>query len=210
MVKRGKVSAKDTEIAVTVKEADSERTEMQGFAIGDRIVFRKNNRELGVMNGSFGTLKSINDWQFSVMLDNGKSVVFSPQEYSRFQLGYAATVHQSQGMSVDQTFVLATPHFDRHTSYVALSRHKEQVKLYASTSDFRDNPSLGRSLGRNGDKLSTLDFTDARSKEATPSQNRQPTAQSLRSEFMRKAQAMEQNQRQERNHTSRRDFTLDR
>lgn len=211
MVKCGKVSDKDTEIAVTVKEADSERTEMQGFAVGDRIVFRENNRDLGVMNGSFGTLKAIDDGQFSVMLDNGKSVVFSPQEYSRFQLGYAATVHQSQGMTVDQSFVLATPHFDRHTSYVALSRHKEQVKLYASTSDFRGTASLERSLGKNGDKLSTLDFTDARSKEAAPSQNRQQDVQTLRSEFMRKvqAQAMEQSQRQSQNPTLRRDFTLD-
>ncbi len=33
MVKCGKVSAKDTEIAVTIKESDSERMEMQGFAV---------------------------------------------------------------------------------------------------------------------------------------------------------------------------------
>ncbi len=90
---------------------------MQGFAVGDRICFRENNRDMGVMNGSFGTLKSIDDGQFSVTLtrqggeaNNGKAVTFSPQEYTRFQLEYADTVHQSQGMTVDRTFVLATPH----------------------------------------------------------------------------------------------------
>ncbi len=109
MVKRGHVSAKNTDIAVTAKDGETETTEIQGFAVGDRIAFRENNRDIGVMNGTFGTLQSIDDGQFCVKLDNGKNVTFSPQEYTRFQLGYAATVHQSQGMTVDRPFVLATP-----------------------------------------------------------------------------------------------------
>jgi ATP-dependent exoDNAse (exonuclease V) alpha subunit len=101
MVKRGHVSSRNTDIAVTVKDAESEHTELQGFAVGDSICFRENNRDIGVMNGSFGTLKTIENGQFSVQLDNDKTVTFSPQEYTRFQLGYAATVHQSQGITVD-------------------------------------------------------------------------------------------------------------
>jgi Ti-type conjugative transfer relaxase TraA len=171
-VKRGEVSANDTHIAVTVKDADSERTETQGFAVGDRILFRENNRDMGVMNGSFGTLKTIDGGKFSVQLDHGKTVAFNPQDYSRFQLGYAATVHQSQGMTVDKTFVLATPHFDRHTTYVAMSRHKENVTLYASERDFKTPERLHQSLGKSGDTLSTLDFTDARDRETALLQRR--------------------------------------
>jgi nucleoside-triphosphatase THEP1 len=165
MVKAGKVAADDVTVPVTVKETDHERQEMQGFAVGDRILFRENNRDLGVMNGSFGTLKAASDGKFTVTLDNGNEVTFSPQDYSHFQHGYAATVHKSQGVTVDQAFVLATPHFDRHTSYVALSRHKKDVKLYASKGDFKTLERMQQTLGRDGEKLSTLDFTDARQKQ---------------------------------------------
>lgn len=172
MVKAGKVVSNNVTVPVTIKEADYERQEEQDFAVGDRILFRENNKEMGVMNGTFGTLKAASDRKFTVALDNGKEISFSPQEYSHFQLGYAATVHKSQGVTVDQAFVLATPHFDRHTSYVALSRHKEAVKLYANRKDFKTDARLHASLGRQGDKLSTLDFTDARKRhiEAEPEQ----------------------------------------
>jgi hypothetical protein len=202
MVKSGKVSDKNMEVCVTVKDGDQDYQETQGFSVGDRILFRENNRDLGVTNGSFGTLNAIEDGQFNVKLDSGNTVNFSPQEYTRFQLGYASTVHQAQGMTVNQSFVLATPHFDRHTTYVAMSRHKDKANLYVSTGDFRDNASLNRSLGREGDKLSTLDFTDARSKEAViperaqenrqkdhDNQNslRQQDIKTLREEFMKRA-----------------------
>jgi Viral (Superfamily 1) RNA helicase len=208
-VKRGEVSANDTQIAVTVKDIEGEHTETQGFAVGDRIVFRENNRDMGVMNGSFGTLQSIEDGQFSVQLDNGKTVAFSPQDYTRFQLGYAATVHQSQGMTVDKTFVLGTPHFDRHTAYVAMSRHKQHVTLYASERDFKTPERLYQSLGKEGDTLSTLDFTDAH--EQTPVPQHTHAIQSLRHTFLQKVQRRETEhiQRQSNERTSDRGYTMD-
>lgn len=136
--------------------------------MGDRILFRENNRDLGVMNGTFGTLKIANNGHFHVALDNGTKVSFSPSQYSHFQLGYATTVHKSQGVAVDQSFVLATPHFNRHTGYVALSRHKQGVKLYASKEDFKTSSRLHQFLGKQGEKLSTLDFTDARQPQYVP------------------------------------------
>lgn len=227
MVKSGKVSDKNMDVAVTVKDGDQDYQETQGFAVGDRILFRQNNRDMGVMNGSFGTLKAIDGGQFSVKLDNGNTVNFSPQEYTRFQLGYASTVHQAQGMTVDQSYVLATPHFDRHTTYVAMSRHKDKANLYVSMGDFRDNASLNRSLGREGEKLSTLDFTDTRSREIkTPERSqenrqqnhddqnrlRQQDIKTLREKFMRRAQAhsKEQNRGESHGHQSIKDHTLDR
>lgn len=167
MIERGKVSSECVETAVTIKEEDTQREEIQSYAVGDRIVFRENNRDLDVMNGSFGTLTSVERGQFCVKLDTDKTVTFSPQDYKRFQHGYAATVHQSQGMTVDKAYVLATPHFDRHTTYVALSRHKQAVKLYGSKKDFRTTAILHDSLGKQGEKLSTLDFTDAREIQPT-------------------------------------------
>jgi len=168
LVKTGKVAKRDVDITVTVKEADTERQENQGFAKGDRILFRKNDPDLGVMNGTFGTIKAAGKERFHVQLDNGKDVIFSPQDYNHIQLGYACTVHKAQGVTVDEAHVLATPRFDRHTSYMALSRHKQNVKLYTSTKDFKSLARMQKNLGKEGEKLSTLDFTDTRKKQISP------------------------------------------
>ncbi len=165
MVKLSKVSADNITTAVTVTDGDVEYQTKQDFAIGDRIMFRKNDKVLGVMNGTFGTLKNMQDGVFHVELDNGHMLNFSTEEYNHLQLGYAATIHKSQGMTVDESYVLATPHFDRHTTYVAMSRHKQQVKMYASKGDFKNQNQLYTKLGKDGDKLSTLDFTDASQKQ---------------------------------------------
>ena len=52
--------------------------------------------------------------------------------------GYAATVYKAQGVTVDRSYVLATHHFDRHSSYVALSRHREEAQVFYATEDFED------------------------------------------------------------------------
>ena len=193
MLKYGRVSSDQTEVSLTLKNGDEVEHEKQSFAVGDRIMFRENNRDMGVMNGSFGTLETLRHGRFHVRLDNGNTVKFSPHEYNAFQLGYAATVHKSQGVTVDETFVLATPHFDRHTSYVALSRHKHSTNLYASHKDFKSKDRLHSSLGKHGEKLSTLDFVQSQNREesAKPEKD-QPNLRTLRDEYFNRSEVKTQ------------------
>lgn len=165
MLKQGRIANDNTEVSIALKSGEDITEEKQHFSVGDRVMFTQNNRDLGVMNGSLGTLEAIRHERFHVKLDNGKTVIFSPDEYNAFQLGYAATVHKSQGITVDESYVLATPHFDRHTSYVALSRHKYQANLYASQKDFKNKGRMHASLGKRGDNFSTLDFVKSQNKE---------------------------------------------
>ncbi|MGQ7489507.1 ATP-binding domain-containing protein, partial [Streptococcus suis] len=51
--------------------------------------------------------------------------------------GYAATIHKSQGATVDTVHVLASPSMDAHMTYVALSRHRESVNLYAGGDELK-------------------------------------------------------------------------
>lgn len=158
MQKCGHISKDETGITTRINDGDEHIESEQNFAIGDRILFRENNTELGVMNGSFGALESVTEHSLSVMLDNGKTVTFSPQEYSAIQHGYAATVHKSQGTTVNECYVLASPFFDKHTTYVAMSRHKRHVQMYAAKNDFRKKD-LFTALSRDSDRLSTLEFS---------------------------------------------------
>ncbi|MGQ2931156.1 MAG: Ti-type conjugative transfer relaxase TraA, partial [Sphingopyxis sp.] len=112
------------EIAIKVERGERK------FAQGDRIMFLKNDRGMGVKNGSIGTVQSAGPTRMSAMLDDGRSVAFDLKDYAHVDHGYAATIHKAQGMTVDRVQVLATPGVDSHSTYVALSRHRETVDLY--------------------------------------------------------------------------------
>jgi Ti-type conjugative transfer relaxase TraA len=120
----------------------------RAFASGDRVMFLRNERSLGVKNGSLGTVRSVDGLRMQVMLDDGRSVAFNYKDYADVDHGYAATIHKAQGMTVDRVHLLATPGLDRHAAYVALSRHREQVDLHYGHDDFADESRLMRTLSR--------------------------------------------------------------
>ena len=128
------------------------------FATGDRLMFMRNDRELGVKNGSLGTVQSISAQRMAVLLDDGRSVTFDTKDYAHIDHGYAATIHKSQGVTVDRTHVLATRGMDQHSSYVALSRHRESVSLHYSRDDFADAGKLARVLSRERSKDMVGDY----------------------------------------------------
>ncbi|MBY5584555.1 Ti-type conjugative transfer relaxase TraA, partial [Rhizobium leguminosarum] len=128
------------------------------FAAGDRIIFLENARfleprapRLGpqyVKNGMLGTVVSTGDKRgevlLSVRLDNGRDVVLSEDSYRNVDHGYAATIHKSQGATVERTFVLATGMMDQHLTYVSMTRHRDRADLYAAKEDFEARPEWGR------------------------------------------------------------------
>ncbi len=128
------------------------------FATGDRLMFLRNDRELGVKNGSLGTVQSVSAQRMAVLLDDGRSVAFDTKDYAHIDHGYAATIHKSQGVTVDRTHVLATPGMDQHSAYVALSRHRESVSLHYGKDDFADAEKLVRTLSRERTKDMASDY----------------------------------------------------
>jgi Ti-type conjugative transfer relaxase TraA len=107
------------------------------FAVGDRLYFLRNEYSLGVKNGSLGTIESLAGGLLQVRLDRtGASVSVDSRFYRDLDHGYAATAYKAQGATVDRAYVLATRHFDRHSTYVALSRHREAATLFYAQEDF--------------------------------------------------------------------------
>jgi ATP-dependent exoDNAse (exonuclease V) alpha subunit len=108
------------------------------FAVNDRIRFLRNERDLGVKNGSLGLVEGIESGVLTIKLDGAADnrVTVDTKFYQHLDYGYAATVHKAQGTTVDKTYVLATSHFDRHTAYVALSRHRDNATVFYATDDF--------------------------------------------------------------------------
>jgi hypothetical protein len=138
----------------------------RSFAAGDRIMFLKNERDLGVKNGSLGTVQSASPMRMAVMLDDGRSVAFDVKDCAHIDHGYAATIHKAQGMTVDRVQVLATPGVDSHSTYVALSRHREQVDLYYGRDDFANQNQLVRAASRERGKDMASDYRGQESAKA--------------------------------------------
>lgn len=148
---------------VTVKAERGERS----FATGDRLMFLKNDRGLGVKNGMLGEIEQVSPTQMTVRLDAGRpdaerSVTFDLKDYAQVDHGYAATIHKSQGVTVDGAHVLATPGMDRHGAYVALSRHRDSVQLHYGRDEFEDLGKLTRVLSRERAKDMASDFAERR------------------------------------------------
>ncbi|MGE3415883.1 MAG: Ti-type conjugative transfer relaxase TraA [Bradyrhizobium sp.] len=131
------------------------------FARGDRVMFLQNERGLGVKNGTLGTIEKVSAQSMTVQTDDGRSVHFDLKDYNRIDHGYAATIHKAQGMTVDRAHVLATPGMDAHSSYVALSRHRDGVDLHYGHADFASEGRLARTLSRDRAKDMASDYERA-------------------------------------------------
>ncbi len=162
-----------------IRDARQARSELTGelvyqtsegaraFATGDRVLFRENNRELGVKNGMLGTVAQASEGHLSIRLDTaqgpglGRAVSVSMADYAAVDHGYATTIHKSQGATVDRAYVLASGSMDRHMTYVAMTRHRDGVVLYADRSEFSDMGALTARLSRSQAKETTLDYDRA-------------------------------------------------
>ncbi len=135
------------------------RTEdgVRRFAVGDQVVFLKNEKSLAVMNGMIGRVVESGKGKIIVELggegrgdDGPRRVEIDQAMYCNVDHGYATTIHKSQGATVDRVKVLASPMFDRHLSYVALSRHRDSVELYASAQEFARYSRVDHAAGVTG------------------------------------------------------------
>ena len=134
------------------------------MAVGDRVLFLRNERGLGVKNGTLGELRSMRGSVLEVQLDEagkrgaGALIQFDLRDYASLDHGYATTIHKSQGTTVGRSYVLASEHMDRHATYVAMTRHTGRAELHYGRDEFPDEDRLAARLSRERAKDTTLDY----------------------------------------------------
>ncbi len=133
------------------------------FSKGDKLVFTRNNTGLGVKNGTIGTITAINAQKIEVKIAEDQKVSFAPKLNPYFDQGWAVTIHKSQGTTVDKSFLLASHEMTQNLTYVAMTRHREDVQVYGSTLDFWRAEKLPQVLSKSGEKLGAADYLDANS-----------------------------------------------
>ena len=110
------------------------------LAVGDRILCTRNDRRLEVANGSRGTISAVDREQraIEVELDDHRRLTL-PARYldaGHVAHAYALTGHKTQGLTVERAFVLADDRRAlREWGYVALSRAREQTRLYTTANE---------------------------------------------------------------------------
>lgn len=138
---------------------------LRRFAAGDQIVFLKNEGSLGVKNGMLGKVVQASSGRIVVEVGADqyrRQVMVEERLYSSVDHGYATTVHKSQGATVDQVKLLASLSLDRHLTYVAMTRHREQLGVYYGRRSFAKAGGLIPILSRENSKETTLDYADGR------------------------------------------------
>ena len=155
------------------------------FAEGDRIQFigtshRRDERRAGIVNGAAGTVRGIAGDRVTVALDGKpggpeRLVSFvagtdqAAGEFGQFRHGYAGTIYKGQGRTLDQTYLYHSQHWRSASSYVALTRHREDVTLFVATETARDLGQLARQMARVDDTRAASQFYAIENPSPSPS-----------------------------------------
>ncbi len=128
---------------------------------GGRVLFKKNDRALGVMNGELGTVSRVDldpsgKPVITVKLDRGEMVTIKPEHvhkgqgrpepgmgYSHIEYGWAVTVHSAQGATVNHAISFLDGSMSaREMFYVLLSRMRFTTDLIFNVKDLEKDEDM--------------------------------------------------------------------
>lgn len=140
---------------------------------GDKVIFRANDRDMGVTNGDHGTVKTIDGEKVEIELAKGGSVHIDPKVATHIEHAYAGTSNSLQSATADLSigaFESWLPPASGEQGYVTLSRARLDAEI------FTDSPGdLAQKWGEWKGKENAKDIVDGQQKEAA-GQEREPGA----------------------------------
>lgn len=129
------------------------------FSPGEKVVFTKSRKDLGVRNGDEFTLSQIDPNGKTFTLDNGqgKPLILNQHGLHNLTHNYAMTSYKAQGKTVDNVMVQLESWrknlVNERSFYVALSRARHKASLYVD-----DVGKVQKALSEHfADKTSSLD-----------------------------------------------------
>lgn len=106
------------------------------FRVGDRVIHRRNNYDLGVFNGDIGIIREIDNEELTCMVSffpDEREVRYKRDDIQELSLAYAITIHKSQGSEFEAVIIpILTQHFKmlfRNLIYTGLTRARKLVVL---------------------------------------------------------------------------------
>jgi exodeoxyribonuclease V alpha subunit len=120
---------------VMVWNPEYECLEATGFKEGDLLICTQNHWEIGIQNGSMGRLLSTEvggEHLGEIEWDDGQVLPFDAGFLDSLKLGYALTIHKSQGSQWKRVVVCLPSNgrmIDRSLVYTAVTRAQEEIVL---------------------------------------------------------------------------------
>lgn len=107
------------------------------FATGDEVIALRNDRRLGVTNGTRGQVTAIepDSRTITITTGDGRNIEL-PADYidaGHLAHGYALTAHKAQGITVEHAYILGSDRLYREAGYTSLSRAVQRSDLYQVT-----------------------------------------------------------------------------
>ena len=106
------------------------------FRVGDRVIHRRNNYDLGVFNGDIGVIQEIDNEELTCVVSffpDHRIVEYSRDDIPELDLSYAITIHKSQGSEFGAVIIpILTQHFKmlyRNLIYTGLTRARKLAVL---------------------------------------------------------------------------------
>ncbi|NTJ27306.1 AAA family ATPase [Agrobacterium rhizogenes] len=130
-----------------IDDGSSRRVQQKiNLALGDRILFSESRLQADIRNGTFATVVGLRSAEpsgrdigtnatvrISARLDgSSRTVTWTDNEFAGFTYGYAATIHKSQGATVDHAILLCDGALSDKLTYVGLTRHRSRLDVIAS------------------------------------------------------------------------------
>ena len=102
------------------------------FRVGDRVIHRRNNYDLGVFNGDIGIIKDLDNVELTCRVafyPDNRLVDYEQNDIMELDLAYAITIHKSQGSEFETVIIpVLTQHFKmlfRNLIYTGITRAKK-------------------------------------------------------------------------------------
>jgi exodeoxyribonuclease V alpha subunit len=106
------------------------------FRVGDRVIHRRNNYNLGVFNGDIGVIRRIDNEALTCVVSffpDQRDVEYQREDIPELDLAYAITIHKSQGSEFGAVIMpVLTQHFKmlfRNLIYTGLTRARKLAVL---------------------------------------------------------------------------------
>jgi conjugative relaxase-like TrwC/TraI family protein len=140
------------------------KEESRRIAVGERIQFRKPDKEHGIANGDFADIVKLNAHSAKLRFDERawwgghRRQWMKLAELRHIDLGYCSTSHSAQGATVDYVIVNADSArgeglVNRRQFYTSISRARHDAKLYTD-----NGAALRRNITRDEEKDNALEL----------------------------------------------------
>ena len=102
------------------------------YAIGDRVIIRETIHEAGLINGSVGTVRGIEDATLRIERRDGLVVAVDTRDHPGVQHGYCSTEYREQGSTRYAELQLVTAHVNQRSLTVGMTRHTHEYGMFYS------------------------------------------------------------------------------